>query len=111
MGHCSVLMATWHVSGPLMKNMFSHKFEAETVNETFDLLKKKLQTFLVFAIPSNDKSIVVVAILKHSNVWYFVNVIVASITVSQSILYSPSLDLNFLCCILGAFYCSVLNKI
>ena len=32
------------------------------------MLKKKLQTFPVYANPSNDKSIVVVAILKHNNV-------------------------------------------
>lgn len=50
------------------ENMFSHKFGAETVDETFDLFKKKLQTFPVFANPSNDKSIVVAAILKHNNV-------------------------------------------
>ncbi|KAG6391644.1 hypothetical protein SASPL_149401 [Salvia splendens] len=50
------------------QNMFSHKFGAETVDEIFDLLKMKLQTFPVFANPCNDKSIVVVAILKHSNV-------------------------------------------
>ncbi|KAL1531899.1 indole-3-acetate O-methyltransferase [Salvia divinorum] len=50
------------------QNMFTHKFGAETIDETFDLLKKKLRTFPVFANPSNDRSVVVVAILKHNNV-------------------------------------------
>ena len=50
------------------QNMFTHKFRAETIDETFDLLKKKLQTFPVFANPYNDRSNVIVAILKHNNV-------------------------------------------
>ncbi|XP_042035451.1 loganic acid O-methyltransferase-like isoform X1 [Salvia splendens] len=50
------------------QNMLTHEFGAETIDESFDMLKKKLQTSPVYANPSNDKTLVVVAILKLNNV-------------------------------------------
>ncbi|XP_047965855.1 loganic acid O-methyltransferase-like [Salvia hispanica] len=49
------------------QNMLSHEFGAQTIDELFDLFKNKLQTSLVYANPSNDKTLVVVAILKLKN--------------------------------------------
>ncbi|XP_047952731.1 loganic acid O-methyltransferase-like isoform X2 [Salvia hispanica] len=50
------------------QNMLTHEFGAETIDESFDTLKKKLRTSPVYANPSNDKTLVVVAILKLKNV-------------------------------------------
>ncbi|XP_042035363.1 loganic acid O-methyltransferase-like [Salvia splendens] len=50
------------------QNMFAHMFGAETVDETFDLLKKKLQSSPAFANPLNDRTLFIVAILKHKHV-------------------------------------------
>ncbi|XP_047968241.1 loganic acid O-methyltransferase-like [Salvia hispanica] len=50
------------------QNLLTYEFGAETINETFDLFKKKLQASPVYADPSNDRSLVVVAILKRNNV-------------------------------------------
>ncbi|XP_047965575.1 loganic acid O-methyltransferase-like [Salvia hispanica] len=50
------------------QNMFMHEFGDEIIDETFDLLKKKLQYSLAYANPSNDKTIVVVVILKRNDV-------------------------------------------
>ncbi|XP_042032696.1 loganic acid O-methyltransferase-like [Salvia splendens] len=50
------------------QNMLTHKFGAETIDETFGLLKKKLQASPVYANPSNDRTVVVVAILQRNNV-------------------------------------------
>ena len=52
----------------VLQNMLTHEFGAEITDETFDLLKKKLHTSPVSTNPSNDRTIVVVAILKRSNV-------------------------------------------
>ena len=50
------------------QNMLTHEFGAEIINELFDLFKKKLQTSPVYAYPSSDRTIVVVAILKRKTV-------------------------------------------
>ncbi|KAL1531901.1 indole-3-acetate O-methyltransferase [Salvia divinorum] len=50
------------------ENMFTHKFGAETIDDTFDLLKEKLHASPVYANPSNDRTVVVVAILKHRHI-------------------------------------------
>ncbi|KAL1531894.1 indole-3-acetate O-methyltransferase [Salvia divinorum] len=50
------------------QNMLTYEFGAETIEETFDLLKKKLEASPVYADPSNDRTLVVVAILKRNNV-------------------------------------------
>lgn len=49
------------------QNMFAHKFGDETVDETFDLLKEKLQSSPAFANPLNDRTVFVVAILKRKH--------------------------------------------
>ncbi|KAG6431000.1 hypothetical protein SASPL_109075 [Salvia splendens] len=60
-GHVACLRA-------VHQNMLAHKFGAETIDETFDLLKKKFYASPVYADPSKDKTIMIVAILKHNNV-------------------------------------------
>ncbi|KAL1531895.1 gibberellin A4 carboxyl methyltransferase [Salvia divinorum] len=50
------------------QNLLAYEFGAETIDETFDLFKKKLEASPVFADPCNDRSLVVVAILKRNDV-------------------------------------------
>ncbi|KAG6391641.1 hypothetical protein SASPL_149398 [Salvia splendens] len=57
-----------HPKGAVHQNMFTLKFGAETADETFDLLKKKLQSSPAFANPLNDRTVFIVAILKHKHV-------------------------------------------
>ncbi|XP_042035684.1 loganic acid O-methyltransferase-like [Salvia splendens] len=51
-----------------LHNLLTYEFGAETIDETFDLYKKKLQASPVSAYPSNDRTLVVVAILKRNNI-------------------------------------------
>ena len=60
-GHVACLRA-------VHQNMLTHKFGAETIDETFNLLKKKFHASLVYANPYTDRTLVFVAILKHRNV-------------------------------------------
>ncbi|XP_047974841.1 loganic acid O-methyltransferase-like [Salvia hispanica] len=60
-GHVACLRA-------VHQNMLTNKFGAETVDETFNLLKKKFHASPVYADPSKDRTIMVVVILKHKNV-------------------------------------------
>lgn len=50
------------------QDMLTYEFGDETINETFDLFKRRLRASLVYVDPSNDRTIVVVAILKRNNV-------------------------------------------
>ncbi|XP_047965580.1 probable S-adenosylmethionine-dependent methyltransferase At5g38100 [Salvia hispanica] len=52
----------------VFQNVLTHEFGVEAIDETFDLLKKKLQTSAVYANPSNERTVVIVVILKHNNV-------------------------------------------
>lgn len=52
----------------VLQNMLTHEFGPEIVDETFDVLKKKLHASPVYANPSNDRTVVVLAILKRRNV-------------------------------------------
>ena len=60
-GHVACLRA-------VHENMLTNKFGAETIDEIFDLLKKKFHASPVYADPSKDRTIMVVVILKHKNV-------------------------------------------
>ena len=60
-GHVACLRA-------VHENMLTNKFGAETIDEIFDLLKKKFHASPVYADPSKDRTIMIVAILKHNNV-------------------------------------------
>ncbi|KAL1531906.1 gibberellin A4 carboxyl methyltransferase [Salvia divinorum] len=59
-GHVACLRA-------VHQNMLTRKFGAETIDETFDLLLEKFQTSSVYADPSNDRTVMIVAILKHKH--------------------------------------------
>ena len=50
------------------QNMLTHEFGDEIIDETFNLLKKKLQSSPAYANPSNDRTVVVVVILKCNDV-------------------------------------------
>ena len=59
-GHVACLRA-------VHQNMLTHMFGAETINETFDLLLKKFQASSIYADPSSDRTVMIVAILKHKH--------------------------------------------
>ncbi|KAL1531896.1 gibberellin A4 carboxyl methyltransferase [Salvia divinorum] len=50
------------------QNLLAYEFGAGIVDEAFDLLRKKLRASPVYTHPSNDKTLVVVAILKRNYV-------------------------------------------
>ncbi|KAG6391646.1 hypothetical protein SASPL_149403 [Salvia splendens] len=50
------------------QNMLTNEFGDEIIDETFDILKEKLQISPAYANPSNDRTVVVVVILKRNDV-------------------------------------------
>ncbi|XP_047968956.1 loganic acid O-methyltransferase-like [Salvia hispanica] len=60
-GHVAALRA-------VKQNILTHEFGDKIIDETFNLLKKKLQSSHAYANASNDRTIVVVVILKRNDV-------------------------------------------